>query len=204
MSDFEDLENSMPPLQQGETIPFCCGTIPLKPKSVLNVVTAFDVFFLSIFVVLDILFLFIDAPEEWKGKSTNGRLLTDEKYMLREEKKPAIKNNTILHFVLLLSITLGNTGLLIYTLWFRIKTTSAKNHGKKKLFFYVRTFWGCSLLALVGLLVVYDFFGSGGMIWEWGIGVGECIWGLWAILMAKKMILAWISMVRTDLEYYYD
>jgi hypothetical protein len=67
MDDFEDLENNMPPFQSGETIPFCCGAIPLKPKSVLNVLTAFDVFFLAIFVILDILFLFIDAPDEWKG-----------------------------------------------------------------------------------------------------------------------------------------
>jgi hypothetical protein len=185
---------------------------PLKPKSVLKVVTAFDVFFLVIFVVLDILFLFIDAPDKWKfgNKKSTRRMLEEEtKYLLRsndlgEEKTPAIENNTILHFALLVSITLGNLFMLIYSLWFRIKSTTTKNHGKKKSFFYARTFWGCSLLLLVGLLAIYDFFGSGGKIWEWGIGVGECVWAVWVLLTSKSMILAFINTVRSDLEYYYD
>lgn len=201
MEDFEDLEHNMPPCQSGEPIPFFCGALPLKPKSLLNVVTFFDVFTLAILVVLDILFLFIDAPDEWKNKnnSKNG-----ENSKNSEHSALAVENNTIVHFFLLLSITLGNLAILGYTLWFRIKPTTAKNHNNKKMYFYGRTFWGCSLLALVMLLAVYDFFGGGGRVWEWGIGVAEVVWGLWALLTSKKVILAWISMVRTDLEYYYD
>lgn len=113
MNTFQDLENNMPPLQDNDTFNLVCGKVPLNAKSYINVVTAFDLFLLMIFVFLDLLFLFLDAPKNWTGGS----------------KDSAVQNkNTVVHFVLLIVIMVGNLSILIYTIWFRIKSTSPKNH----------------------------------------------------------------------------
>jgi len=64
MDYISELENEMPPLQSTQTIKFFFAK--LKPKTLINVVTAFDAFFLVLFLVLDLLFLLVDAPEPKK------------------------------------------------------------------------------------------------------------------------------------------
>jgi hypothetical protein len=64
MDYISDLEQDLPPLQSSQNIKFLFAS--LKPKTLVNVVTAFDAFFLVIFLVLDLLFLFVDVPGKTK------------------------------------------------------------------------------------------------------------------------------------------
>lgn len=180
----------MPPLQDNDTFNLICGKIPLNAKSYINVITAFDLFFMFIFIILDILFLFLDAPKNWTGTTKDENTTTNK--------------NTRIHFILLSTIMFGNLCILIYTIWFRIKNTSPKNHQRKKCYFYLRAIWGFLIIVIVISLAIYDILGPGGKIWEWGIGVVESAWGFWAIFVSKKLILAWINTVRKDLDYYYN
>jgi hypothetical protein len=104
---------------------------------------------------------------------------------------------------MLMVIMLGNLTVMIYTMWFRVKQATSINHGKKKLYFYLRGIWGIVIIIMGISVICYDYFGSGGNQWEWGVTIGEIVWGVWVLLTVNKLITAWITMVRKDLEYYY-
>ena len=105
---------------------------------------------------------------------------------------------------MLMVIMFGNISIMIYTMWFRVKQATSINHGKKKLYFYLRTIWGILIIILGICIICYDYFGSGGNQWEWGVTIGEIVWGAWVLMTVNKLVTAWITMVRKDLEYYYD
>jgi len=59
-------------------------------------------------------------------------------------------------------VMLGNITIMAYTMWFRVKQATSINHGKKKLYFYVRGIWGALVIILGISIICYDYFGSGG------------------------------------------
>ena len=202
MDYISDMESQMPPLQSNQTVKICFAS--LKPKTFINVVTAFDAFFLVLFMALDTLFLLVDAPQPKKNSMTTRLMQKGSPGRLGEQLDSVIGNNTMTHFVMLMSIMLGNLSVIIYTMWFRFKQSTSVNHGKKKLFFYLRGIWGILIIILGLCIIFYDQFGAGGNQWEWGVTLAEIIWGVWVLVTSNKLVTAWITMVRKDLEYYYD
>lgn len=181
MDYISDLEQDLPPLQSSPNIKFLFAR--LKPKTLVNVVTAFDAFFLVIFLVLDILFLFVDSPVNKKVEARVRILLgshNSDDVAVRVLAGPdlVIGKNTVTHFVMLMIIMVGNLVTLIYTMWFRVKQATSINHGKKKLFFYIRGIWGVLIIILGACIICYDYFGAGGNQWEWGVTIAEIIWGI--------------------------